>query len=108
FWVSNTQGISDHPGQATQPAFETRPRTAQLRGKVVPVRPTSATVPVGIVRGLRDRLPSCEVERFGICPAVVLGQDLTEVARPVRDGAVADLAAGDRKMGKGHREAAGR
>jgi len=29
-------------------------------------------------------------------PAVVLRQDLTEVARPVRDGAVADLAAGDR------------
>ena len=41
-------------------------------------------------------------------PAVVLGQDLTEVAGPVRDGAPTDLAAGDRKMGNGHREAAGR
>ena len=39
---------------------------------------------------------------------VVLGQDLGEVARPVGDGAVADLAAGDRKLGNGHREAAGR
>ena len=29
-------------------------------------------------------------------PAVVFGQDLTEGAGPVRDGAVADLAAGDR------------
>ena len=41
-------------------------------------------------------------------PAVVLGQDLSEGAGPVRDGAVADLAAGDRKLGNGHREAAGR
>ncbi len=41
-------------------------------------------------------------------PAVVLGQDLGEGAWPVRDGAVADLAAGDRKLGDGHREAAGR
>ncbi len=39
---------------------------------------------------------------------VVLGQDLSEVAGPVRDGAVTDLAAGDRKLGNGHREAAGR
>jgi hypothetical protein len=29
-------------------------------------------------------------------PAVVLGQDFTESAGMVRDGAVADLAAGDR------------
>jgi hypothetical protein len=35
-------------------------------------------------------------------PPVVLGQDLTEVAGPVGDGAVADLAAGDRKLGNGH------
>ena len=48
------------------------------------------------VRGLRDRLPGCDAEDFGMSPAVVLRQDLTEVARPVRDGAVADLAAGDR------------
>jgi hypothetical protein len=41
-------------------------------------------------------------------PTIVLGQDLTEVAGPVRDGAVTDLAAGDRKLGNGHREAAGR
>ena len=41
-------------------------------------------------------------------PAVVLGQDLGEVAGPVGDGAVADLAAGDRQLGNGHRETAGR
>ena len=41
-------------------------------------------------------------------PAVVLGQDLTEVAGPVRHGALADLATGDRQLGNGHRKAAGR
>jgi hypothetical protein len=40
-------------------------------------------------------------------PAVVLGQNLTEVAGAVRDGAMANLATGDRKTGNGHREAAG-
>jgi hypothetical protein len=59
-------------------------------------------------RGLRDRLPGCEFEYFGMGPAVVLGQDLSESSRPVGDGAVADLAAGDRQPGNGHREAAGR
>jgi hypothetical protein len=32
-------------------------------------------------------------ECFGMGPAVVLGQDLTEAAGPLRHGAVADLAA---------------
>ena len=40
--------------------------------------------------------------------AVVPGQDLGEGAGPVRDGALADLAAGDRQMGDGHGEAVGR
>jgi hypothetical protein len=40
-------------------------------------------------------------------PAVVLGQDLTQVTGSVRDGAAADLAPRNRKMGNGHREAAG-
>jgi len=40
-------------------------------------------------------------------PAVMLSQDLTDVAGPVGEGAVADLAAGDRQLGNGHREAAG-
>jgi hypothetical protein len=48
-----------------------------------------------------------EAERFGMGPAVVLGQDLTEAARPVGNGLTADLAARHRKMGHGHREAAG-
>ena len=58
--------------------------------------------------GLRDRLAGCELEGFGMGPAVVLGQDLSEGAGPVRDGALAKLATGDRKLGDGHREAAGR
>jgi hypothetical protein len=40
-------------------------------------------------------------------PAVVLGQDLTEAAGPVRNGTVPDLATGDRQLGNGHGEAAG-
>jgi hypothetical protein len=63
---------------------------------------------ISIGWSLRDRLPGCGVKRFGMGPAVVLGQDLGEGARPVGDGAVADLAAGDRKLGNGHGEAAGR
>jgi len=35
------------------------------------------------------------VSATGWGPAVVLGQDLTEAAGPVRDGAVTDLATGD-------------
>ena len=61
-----------------------------------------------ISAGLRSRLAGCDVKRFGMGPAVMLSQDLSEVAEPVRDGAVADLAAGDRKLGNGYREAAGR
>jgi hypothetical protein len=49
-----------------------------------------------------------DAERFGMGPAVVPGQDLTEAAGPVRHGALADLATGDRQLGDGHREAAGR
>jgi hypothetical protein len=41
-------------------------------------------------------------------PAVVLGQGLAEAAGPVRHGAVADLAAGERQLGDGNGEAAGR
>ena len=54
------------------------------------------------------RLLGREAERFGMGTAVVLGQNLTEAAGPVRDGAVADLATGDRQLANGHREAAGR
>jgi len=40
-------------------------------------------------------------------PAVVLGQDLAEASGAVRDSAATDLAAGNRKLGNGHRETAG-
>jgi hypothetical protein len=86
-----------HPDPAQQP-----PRTPGAE-------PTDmGDKPQGSTEGCRDRLPGCELERFGMGPAVVLGQHLSEGAGPVRDGAVADLAAGDRKPGDGHREAAGR
>jgi hypothetical protein len=57
---------------------------------------------------LRDRLPGCKVQCFGMGPAVVAGQDLSEVTGPVCDGTVTDLATGDRKLSNGHREATGR
>ena len=60
------------------------------------------------LRAARGRLPGRDAERFGMGPAVVPGQDLTEAAGPVRGGAVADLATGDRQLGDGHREATGR
>jgi hypothetical protein len=62
----------------------------------------------GVMPAAREGLPGREAERFGMGPPVVFGQDLAEAARPVRHGAVADLATGDRQLGNGHREAAGR
>ena len=58
--------------------------------------------------GSLRRLLRREAERFGMGPAVVLGQDLTEAAGPVRDGAEADLATDDWWLGNGHGEAVGR
>src|SRR5258708_34198661 len=59
------------------------------------------------IGGSPGSLPGRDAERFGVSPAVVLGQHLTEVAGPVGDGAVADLTARDRELGNGHGEAAG-
>jgi hypothetical protein len=59
-------------------------------------------------RGFRGRLPGCDLERLTMGPAVMPGQDLSEGTGPVRDGAVADLAAGDREMGNGHRGSDGK
>jgi hypothetical protein len=49
-----------------------------------------------------DRLRGRDTERFGVNLAVVPGQDLAEIARPIREGAVAYLAARDGKMGNSH------
>jgi len=65
------------------------------------------TVP-GVMRAACGGLPGRDTERFGMEPAVVPGQDLAEAAGPVRHGALADLATGDRQLGNGHRETAGR
>jgi hypothetical protein len=54
-----------------------------------------------------DPLLGGDSEGLGMGPAVMLSQDLADVAGPVGEGAVADLAAGDRHLGNGHREAAG-
>ncbi len=62
----------------------------------------------GVMRAACGGLLGRDAERFGMGPAVVSGQDLTEAAGPVRHGALADLATGDRQLGNGHREAAGR
>ena len=61
----------------------------------------------GVMRAACGGLLGRDAERFGMGPAVVLGQGLTEAARPVRHGALADLATGDRQLANGHREAAG-
>jgi hypothetical protein len=57
------------------------------------------------LRAARGGLPGRDAERLGMGPAVVLSKDLTEPARPVRHGAPANLAAGDRQLGDGHGEA---
>ena len=61
-------------------------------------------------RGLvvRKRLPGRQVERFGMGPAVVLGQGIADRAGPVSDRTVADVATRDREMGDRHGEVAGR
>jgi hypothetical protein len=58
------------------------------------------------VRELRTGLPGRKTERFGMHPAVVLGQYLTGLTGPVGDGAAADPAACDRKMRNSNREVA--
>jgi hypothetical protein len=91
----------DRPRSVTAGVFRSSPAASSSRvGGLVVASADSA-------EGLRGRLPGTEAGRFGMGPAVVPGQDLAEVAGLVGDGAAADLAAGDRKMGDGHREAAG-
>jgi hypothetical protein len=62
-------------------------------------------VPAGRGGGLRTLLRG-KAECFGVSPPVVLGQRLGEGAGPVGHGPLADLAAGDRKLGDGDRETA--
>lgn len=76
-----------------------------VRASVLPVQ---LSAPIDASDGAWGALLGRDAERFGMGPAVVLGQDLTEVAGPVGHRAVADLAAGDGQLGDGHREAARR
>jgi hypothetical protein len=67
--------------------------------------PPPVTVPAGCWGGLRTLLGG-KAERFGMGPPVVLGQRLAEGAGPVGHGPLADLAAGNGKLGDGDRETA--
>jgi len=91
-------------GHAESPLLAISELTPEVKSSWV--GPTSTTVTAGLLPASPRPATGCEVEHFGMDQSVVLGQDLSEVAGPVRDGAVADLAAGDRKLGNGHREAA--
>jgi hypothetical protein len=64
-----------------------------------------ATVPAGLWGELRTLLGG-KAKRFGMGPPVVLGQRLAEGAGPVGHSPLADLAAGDRRLGEGDRETA--
>jgi hypothetical protein len=57
-------------------------------------------------RGGMRTLLGGKAERFGMGPAVVLGQCLAERAGPAGHGAPTDLAAGDRQPGDDDRETA--
>jgi hypothetical protein len=61
----------------------------------------------GDVRRLRTDLPRRDTKRLRMGLAIVLGQDLAEAARAIRDRSLADPAACDRKVGNGDGEAAG-
>jgi hypothetical protein len=61
----------------------------------------------GDVRRLRTDLPRRDTKRLRMGLAIVLGQDLAETPRAIRDRSLADLAACDRKVGNGDGEAAG-
>ena len=95
-----SRGPAAQADHARRPAFPGRPAARPL-GRTTPAE-TARLVP-----GLRGRLPGRQAERFGRDLVVVPGQDLAEAARPVRDGAAADPAARDRKMGNGHGQTAG-
>ena len=73
-----------------------------MSAQLITVLPSRMAMPQPV-----EWLPGREAERLGMGPAVMLGQDLAEVAGPVGDGASADLAARHRKLGNSHREAAG-
>jgi hypothetical protein len=87
--------------------------SARLNSVVAPAKAPQAAVAAAEApgqRGLRESLSATidgDAKCFGMRPAIVLGQDLAEVAWPIRDGALADLATRDRKMGDGHRKTAG-
>jgi hypothetical protein len=86
-----------------------RTRLARLRADADSERSELADVCGGIpaARSL-DSVTGRDAESFGMGPAVMLRQDLADVAGPVCESAVANLAAGDRQMGNDHRYCATR
>ena len=118
-WTS-TCWSSSAPAAATRWSRTARAPQRARRSRIRPPRSAPrapARLPAGVLAAAR-RSPRYTPSRllattfgtarsFGMGPAVVPGQDRAEVPGTVGDGAVADLAARDRKMGDGHREAAG-
>ncbi len=112
--VGSLQGLARLPYRAAPRASVTRAPTT-LCGRWY--APGSRSATSALRAGGRQRWNSSragltsvlggDAERFGMGPAVMLGQDLADVAGPVGEGTVADLAAGDRQMGDGHREQRG-
>jgi hypothetical protein len=101
-----TRGLSPLIGDVASPLAYSSPA---LRHGVSAGRPAGEPrTASAAVHGLRDRqLSRRKTERFGMGPAVVLGQHLADLAWPVGDSAVADPAARDRQIGNSHRKAAG-
>jgi hypothetical protein len=92
-------GLSDEQG-----------RRAPLPGSPLTTISSLVSHPASLARcaGISEaRLCGRKAERFRMCPPVVLGQHFAGLAGLVRDGAVADLAARDRKVRNRHGEAAG-
>jgi hypothetical protein len=67
--------------------------------------PGQTTAAAWYAAGLGGWLTGRDGEHFWVDPAIMLGQDLAENAGRGGDGPAADLAARDRQMGNGHREA---
>ena len=97
--VTGSSRPLSRPPAATWPAAPTMTQVALRAGRHLRRNPRPGGALIPLLGG--------DAERFGMGPAVMLGQDLADVAGPVCEGAVAELAAGDRQMGDGHREAAG-
>jgi hypothetical protein len=111
--LKNVESLAGAQIGGSARGYSARSRRCITAGRLLPsvaaglLCPGKPTAQLRTMRDLRDQLSLGEAERFGVGPAVVLGQDLAHRAGPVGHSAVADLAAGNRQMGDSHRKAAG-